>query len=65
MVVLTKLQQLGTSKPRTVKTFSSTISSLFQKQLPEDEIATIVAEFQTKGWAAVTDSKVAFSLPSP
>jgi len=65
MIVLTKLQQLGTSKPRTVKTFSSTISSLFQKQLPEDEIATIVAEFQTKGWAAVTDSKVAFSLPSP
>lgn len=64
LVVLTKLQQLGTSKPRTVKTFSSTISSLFQKQLPEDEIATIVAEFQTKGWAAVTDSKVAFSLPS-
>jgi hypothetical protein len=64
-VVLTKLQQLGTSKPRTVKTFSSTISSLFQKQLPEDEIATIVAEFQTKGWAEVTDSKVAFSLPSP
>jgi hypothetical protein len=65
MIVVTKLQQLGTSKPRTVKTFSSTISSLFQKQLPEDEIATIVAEFQTKGWAAVTDSKVAFSLPSP
>lgn len=65
MVVLTKLQQLGASKPRTVKTFSSTISSLFQKQFPEDEIATIVAEFQTKGWAAVTDSKVAFSLPSP
>jgi hypothetical protein len=63
-VVLTKLQQLGTSKPHTVKTFSSTISSLFQKQMPEEEIATIVAEFQTKGWAAVTDSKVAFSLPS-
>jgi hypothetical protein len=62
-VVLTKLQQLGTSKPRTVKTFSSTISSLFQKQMPEEEIATIVAEFQAKGWAAVTDSKVAFSLP--
>lgn len=64
MVVLTKLQQLGTSKPRTVKTFSSTISSLFQKQMPEEEIATIVAEFQAKGWAAITDSKVAFSLPS-
>lgn len=63
-VVLTKLQQLGSSKPRTVKTFSSTIASLFQKQLPEDEIATIVAEFQSKGWAAITDTKVTFSLPS-
>jgi len=62
-VVVTKLLQLGSSKPRTVKTFSSTISSLFQKQLGEEEIAAIVAEFQAKGWAAVADNKVAFSLP--
>lgn len=46
-----------------MKTFSSTISSLFQKQLGEEEIAAIVAEFQAKGWAAVADNKVAFSLP--
>lgn len=64
-LVLTKLQQLGTSKPRTVKTFSSTISSLFQKQLAEEEVAAIVAEFQMKAWATVTNSKVTFSLPSP
>lgn len=62
-VVVVKLQQLGSSKPRTVKTFSSTISSLFQKQLAEEEIAAIVAEFQAKGWVAVADNKVAFSLP--
>lgn len=62
-VVVTKLQQLGSSKPRTVKTFSSTIASLFQKQLADEEIAAIVADFEAKGWAAVTDSKVTFSLP--
>ncbi|MGJ7614155.1 MULTISPECIES: PIN domain-containing protein [unclassified Variovorax] len=62
-VVVTKLQQLGSSKPRTVKTFSSTIASLFQKQLADEEIAAIVADFEAKGCAAVTDSKVTFSLP--
>jgi len=64
-VVLAKLQQLGASKPRTVKTFSSTISSLFQKQLPEEEIAAIVEAFQAKGWASINNTKVVFSLPSP
>lgn len=62
-VVVAKLQQLGSSKPRTVKTFSSTISSLFQKQLAEEEISAIVAEFQAKAWAVVTDNKVTFALP--
>jgi hypothetical protein len=59
------LTKRSNSAPRTVKTFSSTLYSLFQQQLPEDEIAPIVAEFRTRGWAAVTDSKVAFSLPLP
>lgn len=62
-VVMAKLQQLGASKPRTVKTFSSTIASLFQKQLAEEEITAIVEAFQAHGWATVTDNKVAFSLP--
>ncbi|UVH57193.1 PIN domain-containing protein [Variovorax paradoxus] len=62
-VVLTKLQQLGTSKPRTVKTLSSTISSLFQKHLAEEEVTAIVAEVQTKGWAAVVNEKVTYALP--
>lgn len=62
-VVMAKLQQLGSSKPRTVKTFSSTISSLFQKQLPEEEISAIVAAFQAQGWAIITANKVAYSLP--
>ncbi|MGJ7538559.1 PIN domain-containing protein [Variovorax sp. ZT5R36] len=62
-VVMAKLQQLGLSKPRTVKTFSSTISSLFQKQLAEEEISAIVAAFQAQGWATITANKVAYSLP--
>ena len=63
-VVLSKLQQLGSSKPRTIKTLSSTISSLFQKQLAEGEVSAIVAEFQTKGWATVANEKVTYALPS-
>ena len=50
-------------RSRTLKTFSSTTSPPFQKQLLEEEIAAIVAEFQAKGWAAMADNKVAFSSP--
>lgn len=40
--ILAKLRQLGTSKPRTVKTLASTISSLFLKSLPDEEIAALI-----------------------
>ena len=62
-VVVANLKQRGASKPRTVKTLSSTISSLFQKALAEDELAAILKNMEQQGFVTVTGTKVAYSFP--
>jgi hypothetical protein len=62
-VVIANLRQRGASKPRTVKTLSSTISSLFQKQLAGEELTLLLAELQTKGIISVNENKVSYALP--
>jgi PIN domain len=62
-VIVAKLQQLAASKPRTIKTLSSTISSLFQKQLSEEDVASLVAELQSRKLVVVTDTKVSYAIP--
>ena len=62
-VVVANLKQRGASKPRTLKTLSSTISSLFQKQLSEDELTSLLAELQTRGFILLNESKVSYALP--
>ncbi|MFO1225568.1 PIN domain-containing protein [Roseateles sp.] len=63
-VVLSNLQQRGASRPRTVKTLTSTISALFQKQLSDSDVAAILKALESKGWIAVTGSRIAYSLPA-
>lgn len=62
-VVIGNLKQRGASKPRTVKTLSSTILSLFQKQLPGEELTLLLAELQSKGVITITENKVSYALP--
>ena len=62
-MAVANLKQRGASKPRTVKTLSSTVSSLFQKQLPEEELAELLAELQKLGLVIVSESKVTYALP--
>lgn len=64
-VIIAKLQQLPTSKPRTIKTLSSTINSLFQKQLSDKEIASLVSELQARSLINVVNTKVSYALPLP
>ncbi|UPG90828.1 PIN domain-containing protein [Luteibacter aegosomaticola] len=61
-VVLANLRQRGASRPRTVKTLSSTIGSLFQKQLVEGDIKAILAELAKAGHAAMDGTKVSYTL---
>ncbi|NLX18752.1 MAG: hypothetical protein GXY53_05640 [Desulfobulbus sp.] len=62
-VIVTNLKQRGASKPRTVKTLTSTISSLFQKALTEDELSSVLQLMQKKGLVAVNGTKVTYSFP--
>ena len=59
--VLANLQQRGTSKPRAVKTLSSTINSLFQKSLSEQEVGAIIKELEKQGAITITENKVAYA----
>lgn len=61
-VVLGNLKQRGASKPRTLKTLSSTIHSLFQKQLPSEELEALLAELQAVGAITIADNKVTYAL---
>ncbi len=62
-VIVGNLKQRGSSKPRTIKTLSSTISSLFQKQLADEELTSLLAELQGKGWILTSENKVSYALP--
>jgi len=64
-VVVANLQQRGASRPRTVKTLTSTISSLFQKQLCDDDLAALLEALEGKGFIATSGKKVTYSLPAP
>lgn len=63
-LVVANIQQRGTSKPRTLKTLTSTINSLFQKQLSDEELVALIRGLQSTGFVTVTDTKVTYTLPS-
>lgn len=62
-VILANLKQRGASKPRTVKTLSSTINSLFQKNLSETELASLLHQLREQGIISVSGTKVSYALP--
>jgi hypothetical protein len=59
-VVVANLAQRGSSRPRTLKTLSSTINALFQKSLSEAEVQSIIDELIKKGSLVVNQSKVSY-----
>ena len=62
-VIVANLKQRGTARPRTVKTLTSTISSLFQKALPENELGALIKMLRKQGHITVNGTKVSYSLP--
>jgi len=63
-VIVADLKRRGTSKPRAVKTLTSTINSMFQKKLKEAEVSALLSELRAKGIIAITGTKVSYTLPS-
>lgn len=62
-LVLADLQKRGPSKPRRVTTLLNTINSVFQMQLPEQELAALLSALQVAGHVVVQDTKVTYALP--
>lgn len=62
-MVVADLRRRGASKPRALSTLSSTVASLFQKQLTVSELTELIAELQRKGFVAVNGNKVSYVLP--
>jgi hypothetical protein len=63
-IILAKLQQLKAAKPRTIKTLSSTIGSLFQNQLSEAEVELLVQSLAKQRYLEVAGAKITYALPS-
>jgi hypothetical protein len=61
-VVIGKLRQMKASKPRTLKTLRSTIASLFQKQLSDSEIDSLVEALSARKIAVLAANKMSYSL---
>lgn len=61
--VLADLRKRGSARPRSVNTLSSTISTLFQKQLTEAEVAALVGRLQAQGVVSISGTRVTYALP--
>ncbi len=60
-LVLSNLRQRGSARPRAVKTLSTTIESLFQKQLGAGELDAILAGLKKGGHVTFDGTKVTYS----
>lgn len=62
-VVVARLKQFKAAKPRTIKTLSSTIASVFLKAIAEDEVQAIIRSLADRKLLSISGTKVTYSLP--
>jgi hypothetical protein len=62
-LVLADLRKRGAARPRTLKTLTNTVNALFQKQLTELELESLLNKLQGDGVIAVKGTKVSYELP--
>lgn len=61
-MVVANLRQRGNARPRTLKTLTGTVASLFPKGLPKSEIAALVKKLETTGKVSISEGKVSYDL---
>jgi hypothetical protein len=62
-VVVADLVKRQAARPRTLKTLSSTIHALFQKQLSADELRELLDAVMHRGVVKVSGGKLSYELP--
>ena len=60
-VVVANLRQRGAAKPKMVKTLTSTIRSLFQKDITDKELSTILQQLESEGVVTIEGAKVSYA----
>lgn len=60
--VVANLKQRGNSKPRTLKTLTSTVGSLYPKGVSKAELASLLQQLQSTGKVIVKENKVTYAL---
>lgn len=60
-VVAANLHQRGAAKPKSVKTLSSTIRSLFQRDITDRELSTILQQLEADGVLTIEGAKVSYA----
>ena len=60
--VVANLKQRGNSRPRTPKTLSNTVNSLFQKNLSESDLSGLLKALEQHGHIVVSENKVTYKL---
>ena len=61
-LVLANLKQRNHAKPRTLKTLTSTVASLFPNELTTAELMALIQQLQCTGKITVSDNKVTYEL---
>jgi hypothetical protein len=61
-MVVANLTQRGNSRPRTIKTLTSTVASLLPKGLPEAQAVALVQTLQATGKVSFSENKVSYYL---
>ncbi len=60
--VIANLKRRGNSKPRSIKTLTSALASLYPKDMPEEELASLFQQLQSTGQVIVTEDKVMYAF---
>jgi len=61
-MVVANLTQRGNSRPRTIKTLTSTVASLLPKEAPESEVTGLIQRLQSTGKVSISENKVSYDL---
>jgi hypothetical protein len=61
-MVVSNLKNRNNARPRTIKTLTTTIASLFKQSLAEQELAALIQRLQDSGQISLAGGKVSYAL---